>query len=58
VDVYLGDRKLGTTPLAGVAVPAGKLRLRLVNKSAGIDRAFVVDVKRGETVRRTVTPDN
>ncbi len=54
VDVYLAGKSLGVTPLVNVEVPAGRLRLRLVNPRFGIDRIEVVEVGRGETVRRTI----
>jgi serine/threonine-protein kinase len=53
--VYHNGKTLGTTPLTAVAVPAGQLRLRLVNRGAGIDREIVVNVPPGVEVRRTVT---
>lgn len=40
--VYLGDRLLGTTPLGGVSLPAGRTSLRFVDRD-------------GETHRRSVT---
>ncbi|MBI5510078.1 MAG: serine/threonine protein kinase [Deltaproteobacteria bacterium] len=55
-DVFLDDTKLGTTPLSGVAVPAGHLELRLVNAEAGLERRLVLDLARGEEARRTYTP--
>jgi len=56
VDVSLRGRKLGTTPLTSVEVPAGKLRLRLVNRGAGIDQELEVRVQPDAELRRTVTP--
>ena len=56
VDVYLGDRKLGTTPLSRAQVPAGVVRLRLVNRVVGVDQIITVDVPEGGEARRTVTP--
>ncbi|MFK8001405.1 MAG: protein kinase [Polyangiales bacterium] len=40
--VYVGDRLLGTTPLGGVSLPAGRANLRFVDRD-------------GETHRRSVT---
>jgi hypothetical protein len=56
VDVFLRGRKLGTTPLTSIEVPAGKLRLRLVNPGAGIDEQLEVRVRPDAELRRTVTP--
>lgn len=53
-DVYLGERKLGTTPLDAVRVPAGDLKLRLVNREAGIDKTFDVKVEANAETRKTV----
>ena len=55
--VYLEGEKLGTTPLAGVSIPAGRHTLKLKNDVAGIERKLVVDVKPGTTIRRTVTSE-
>ncbi|MDP1917140.1 MAG: serine/threonine-protein kinase [Myxococcales bacterium] len=41
--VFLGRRSLGETPLVEQVVPAGSVRLRLVNESEGIDT--LVDLK-------------
>ncbi|HEX6243429.1 MAG TPA: hypothetical protein VFZ61_21095, partial [Polyangiales bacterium] len=34
--VYLGNRMLGTTPLAGVTVPRGSLTLKLVDRDGHV----------------------
>ncbi len=54
-EVYLGTRKLGTTPLDSVEVPAGSLKLRLVNPGAGIERTIALQVAPGMHVQRTVS---
>lgn len=54
-DVFLGSRKLGTTPLVEVVVPAGRQRLHMVNAAAGIDRWVEVDISANQvTVQRYV----
>jgi serine/threonine protein kinase len=53
--VYLGKSSLGKTPLRDAPLPAGKNRLRLVAKDAGIDLPIDVEVTAGETSIRTVT---
>lgn len=54
--VYLGDRKLGMTPLQGVKLPAGKHRLRLANPKTGLSKSIVVTIRPGRVtrVRRTL----
>ncbi len=54
VDVYLGKERLGTTPLNGVMVPEGTLKLRLVNENLGVEKEISVQGK-GATVRHKET---
>ncbi len=49
-DVYLGKRKLGTTPITGVRLPAGVHRLTLKNPELGIAKTIAVTVEAGRTV--------
>ncbi|MEE8408831.1 MAG: protein kinase [Myxococcota bacterium] len=56
VDVYLGGKHLGTTPLSGVKVPAGRYELRLVNEAANIEQKVRIDVAPDSEVRKTVSP--
>ena len=53
MDVYLGKRKLGTTPFKKVELPPGKHTLRLVNEAAGINRRHAVTIVSGKEL-----PDN
>ncbi len=46
--VFLGRRSLGETPLVEQAVPAGALRLRLVNEAEGIDTLVDLKVTAGQ----------
>jgi serine/threonine-protein kinase len=55
VDVYLNDERLGRTPLIDVEVPAGRLKLRLVNPSAGILRTFEIDVPEGSSAQALIS---
>ncbi len=55
VEVYLGERKLGTTPLHRVELPAGRVRLRLVNPLAAVDQQLELEIVENEELRRTVT---
>ena len=50
LEVYLGDRRLGTTPLADEDVPAGRLELRLVNERADISRQLTIEVPAGGSI--------
>ncbi len=47
-DVYLRGERIGTTPLNHLLFPAGKYWLKLVNKSAGIEKAIQVEIRPGE----------
>ena len=47
--VYLGNRKLGDTPLLGVSLPAGKLVLRLVNPEQNLTSSVEVVIIGNET---------
>lgn len=51
--VFLGDRKLGDTPLLGASLPSGRHLLRLVNVEAGIDQTVEVEIlPNEETVKK------
>lgn len=50
--VYLGEKKLGETPLMSVPVPAGDLEFTLVNEKAGIRERFFLEVESGKAYRR------
>lgn len=50
--VMLGKRVLGETPLIDVAVPAGALRLRLINDHEGVDTVVDLQLKPGEAVTK------
>ena len=49
-EVYIGSRKLGTTPLASVPLPEGTYTLRLHNPELG-EKKLSVTVRAGEKVR-------
>ena len=51
-DVYLRGKKLGTTPIRKVKVPAGKQTFTL--KQLGTKKRVTVTIKKGETVSRLV----
>lgn len=51
--VFLGERKLGDTPLLGTTLPAGRHQLHLVNAEAGIDQTIEVEIlPNEETVKK------
>jgi uncharacterized protein (TIGR02266 family) len=51
VEVYLGPRKLGVTPLVRVKLRAGKHRLKLVNWEDGINSPLVVEIRPSKTTK-------
>jgi eukaryotic-like serine/threonine-protein kinase len=51
-EIFLGNRRLGTTPLFEVNVPAGHHRLHAVNSDSHVDRTIDVDIRPGETTSR------
>ncbi|HUU01373.1 MAG TPA: serine/threonine-protein kinase [Myxococcota bacterium] len=55
-NVYYRGKKLGQTPLIDTELPSGPVKLRVVNKEAGIDRVIVVNIKPGQrnTYRRSL----
>jgi serine/threonine protein kinase len=50
-EVYLGRKKLGITPIMGYKLPAGKYKLRLVNKKWAISRTVFVTINAGKTTK-------
>ena len=52
--IYLGERKLGPTPLVDIKLPAGRHRLRAVNPGKGIERTIEVEIKPDQTTVRVV----
>jgi hypothetical protein len=56
LEVYLGKRKLGITPLDHIEVPAGTLKLRLVNTETGAERVITMVVPPQGEAHRTITP--
>jgi serine/threonine-protein kinase len=50
-EVYLGDKKLGLTPMEGVSLPAGRLELELRNPKLGISRRLQVTIQPGRVTR-------
>ncbi|MEZ4273438.1 MAG: serine/threonine-protein kinase, partial [Myxococcota bacterium] len=52
--VYLGSRKLGTTPLDGVSVPEGEQTLRLVNPIAKVDKQIKIKVIAGQHLQTSI----
>jgi serine/threonine-protein kinase len=50
-EVYLGRKKLGTTPILGYKLPAGKYKLRLINKKWAISKTLFVTINAGKTTK-------
>ncbi len=53
-DVYLGNEKLGTTPLVRTPVPSGKLNLVLRNAHAGAVRKLSLTIEPGRELKQAV----
>jgi hypothetical protein len=51
-NVFLDNQELGSTPLTAVVLPAGMVRLRLVNRRVGIDTSITVTIQPGVTLKR------
>jgi serine/threonine-protein kinase len=51
-DIYYKGKKIGQTPLVDVKLPAGEVKLRAVNRAAGIDQFITVSIKSGERVTK------
>ncbi|OGQ87003.1 MAG: hypothetical protein A2289_08005 [Deltaproteobacteria bacterium RIFOXYA12_FULL_58_15] len=54
-NVYMGNKLLGTTPLIGVLLPAGEVKLRLENPEASLSREITVIVPEGGTVKNSIS---
>ena len=50
-EVYLGRKKLGITPILGYKLPAGKYKLRLINKKWAISKTLFVTITAGKTTK-------
>jgi serine/threonine-protein kinase len=57
-EVHLGKRKLGITPLLNIELPAGRHKLKVINKGRGINETLEVVVRAGKktTVKKTLIP--
>jgi serine/threonine-protein kinase len=49
--IYHGRRRLGNSPLVRARLPAGRVRLRAVNRAAGINTSFTVEIRQGKVTR-------
>ena len=58
LEVFTGDRRLGSTATGIVSASAGRHELDLVNSVLGFRSRQVVDVKAGQVVAVTVSPPN
>ncbi len=55
VEVWLGPKRLGATPLSRVRVKPGRLSLRLKNPKLGLARTVKLELRRGAELSREVT---
>jgi eukaryotic-like serine/threonine-protein kinase len=55
VQVFDGKKPLGETPLVDVALSAGKHRLRLVNREAGVDTVIDVVITEGQATTKKLS---
>ena len=58
LEVFEGDRRLGSSATGIVSAPAGRRELDLVNSVLGFRLRQAVDIKAGQVVPLTVTPPN
>ena len=50
-EVYLGEKRLGMTPLYGVELPRGTHQLRLINPTQDLDTRLTVKIRAGRETR-------
>jgi serine/threonine-protein kinase len=43
-EVFIGKKKIGDTPLLGAKVPAGNIKLTLINNEAGVHETFEITI--------------
>jgi hypothetical protein len=58
LEVFEGDRRLGSTATGIVSAPAGRYEVDLINSVLGFRSRQVVDVRAGQVVGLTVSPPN
>ena len=58
LEVFEGDRRLGSSATGVVSAPAGRRELDLVNSVLGFRSRRIVDVESGQVVTITVSPPN
>jgi hypothetical protein len=58
LEVFEGDRRLGSTATGIVSAPAGRHEVDLINSVLGYRSRQVVDVRAGQVVSVTVSPPN
>ena len=51
-EIYYKGKKLGQTPLFDVKLPSGQIKLKAINKEAGIDRTLTIQIPPGKTVSK------
>jgi hypothetical protein len=53
-EVYLGQNKIGDTPLVEVPLPAGHHALQVINDEKGISQSVEVDTRAGQTTKKRI----
>ncbi len=48
-DIYINDKKVGTTPKFGISLGAGSYIVRVTNPETGLEKSKTVTIKSGET---------
>ncbi|MBW2703108.1 MAG: serine/threonine protein kinase [Deltaproteobacteria bacterium] len=51
-EIYYKGKKQGQTPLVDITLPSGRIKLKAVNKEAGIDRVLIIQIPSGGTVSK------
>jgi len=53
-DIYLNNKKIGSTPLAKYKLPVGRHKLKLKNKSAMISSSINIRIKKDEELKQVI----
>lgn len=56
-DIYINDKKVGTTPKFGIALGAGTYTVRVSNPETGLEKSKTVTIKSGETFTASFSAD-
>jgi len=53
-EVFVDNRRAGESPLLGVALPAGRHKVRVRNPQLDVSRTLFVEIRAGEVTRQLV----